>query len=213
MANTRPASQMPYETAPRTGWLQLLAATLVALLILITIVLPAEYAIDPTGAGRLLGLTELNQVKQGAIDPAALLETPVGPMINSKTSDADRSNNAESGKLPAAYFSETARKEDALTLTLQPGQGAEIKAVMNKGQRLFFNWQADGLLYVDMHGEEPNASAEDFTQYRAQLATRSEGALTAEFPGTHGWYWKNDQLQPITIELQVTGYYQAIYMP
>lgn len=213
MANTRPDSQMPYETAPRTSWLQLLGAALLALLILITTVLPAEYAIDLTGAGKLLGLTELNQVKQGAIDPAALLEAPDGQLKNSETGNTDHSNNAEGGKPPAAYFSETARKEDALTLTLQPGQGAEIKAVMNKGQRLFFSWQADGLLYVDMHGEEPNASADDFTQYRAQLATRSEGALTAEFPGTHGWYWKNDQLQPITIELQVTGYYQAIYMP
>ena len=42
---------------------QLLRSTLIALVaaiaILITIVLPSEYAVDPTGIGRVLGLTEM----------------------------------------------------------------------------------------------------------------------------------------------------------
>ncbi len=53
------------EELPTTA--QLLRSTAIALvaalIILVTIVLPAEYAIDPTGAGRLLGLTEMGEIK------------------------------------------------------------------------------------------------------------------------------------------------------
>lgn len=40
-----------------------LLALATALVILVTVVLPAEYAIDPTGAGRLLGLTDMGEIK------------------------------------------------------------------------------------------------------------------------------------------------------
>ena len=38
------------------------AAAVVAMVVLFTVVLPAEYGIDPTGAGRVLGLTEMGAV-------------------------------------------------------------------------------------------------------------------------------------------------------
>lgn len=58
----------------------LLRATLLALavagLLLITIVLPAEYGIDPTGVGRVIGLTKMGEIKtrlakEAAADAAA----------------------------------------------------------------------------------------------------------------------------------------------
>ena len=46
---------------------QLIRSTLIAIFaaaaILVTIVLPAEYAIDPTGIGRVLGLAEMGEIK------------------------------------------------------------------------------------------------------------------------------------------------------
>ena len=46
---------------------QLLRSTIIAVVaaavILITVVLPAEYGVDPTGAGRAMGLTEMGQIK------------------------------------------------------------------------------------------------------------------------------------------------------
>ena len=38
-------------------------AAIVALTLLITIVMPSEYSIDPTGVGRLLGLKEMGEIK------------------------------------------------------------------------------------------------------------------------------------------------------
>ena len=47
---------------------QLLRSTVIAavsaLVILVTVVMPAEYGIDPTGIGRVLGLTEMGEIKQ-----------------------------------------------------------------------------------------------------------------------------------------------------
>nr|WP_300975710.1 hypothetical protein [Yoonia sp.] len=55
---------------------QLLRSTLIALIaaivILVTIVLPSEYAIDPTGVGRVLGLTEMGEIKTQLAEEAAL---------------------------------------------------------------------------------------------------------------------------------------------
>ena len=41
-----------------------LLAAIAAAVLLITVVLPAEYGIDPTGVGRTLRLTEMGEIKQ-----------------------------------------------------------------------------------------------------------------------------------------------------
>ena len=58
---------------PSSG--QLLRSTAIALVVaavlLVTVVLPAEYGIDPTGAGRILGLTEMGEIKTQLAEEAA----------------------------------------------------------------------------------------------------------------------------------------------
>ena len=46
-------------------------AFVVAALLLVTCVLPAEYGVDPTGIGRLLGLTQMGEVKMALAEEAA----------------------------------------------------------------------------------------------------------------------------------------------
>jgi hypothetical protein len=54
---------------------QLVRSTLIALVgagaLLVTVVLPSEYGIDPTGAGRILGLTEMGEIKMQLAEEAA----------------------------------------------------------------------------------------------------------------------------------------------
>ncbi|MER9202908.1 hypothetical protein NKH74_27560 [Mesorhizobium sp. M0933] len=52
-----------------------LIAALTALALLVTVVMPSEYAIDPTGAGRLLGLTEMGEIKTQLATEAETDET------------------------------------------------------------------------------------------------------------------------------------------
>lgn len=55
-----PSPELPSQRA-------LARATLIALAVagtlLLTVVLPAEFGIDPTGAGRVLGLTQMGEIK------------------------------------------------------------------------------------------------------------------------------------------------------
>lgn len=46
-------------------------AALVAGVLLVTVVMPSEYGIDPTGVGKILGLTEMGEVKVSLAEEAA----------------------------------------------------------------------------------------------------------------------------------------------
>ena len=67
-------SELPTQ-AQLPSTLQLLVSTLMAMLLaavlLITTVLPAEYGIDPTGVGRVLGLTQMGEIKEQLAEEAA----------------------------------------------------------------------------------------------------------------------------------------------
>lgn len=61
--------------APSPSPAGLLKSTLIALavatVLLVTCVLPAEYGVDPTGIGRVLGLTQMGEVKMAIAEEAA----------------------------------------------------------------------------------------------------------------------------------------------
>jgi hypothetical protein len=67
---------------------QLLRSTILAaisaLVLLVAVVLPAEYGIDPTGVGRVLGMTKMGDIKQqlaaeAAADAAATAQATKSP--------------------------------------------------------------------------------------------------------------------------------------
>lgn len=185
--NHKPAPLHP--TTP-----QLLKATagaaLTAALVLVVAVLPAEYGRDPTGLGRVLGLTAL-----AAESPEAGL-APAGsaPSIES-----------------AVIASDSPFQSGELSLTLQAGEGAEIKALMRGGEAFVFGWSADAPVNFDMHGERPE-DADNYSSYwrdRAQLS--AHGSFIAPYDGTHGWYWKNPGRAPVTVTVKLSGYYQKLY--
>ncbi|WP_292949535.1 MULTISPECIES: hypothetical protein [unclassified Neptuniibacter] len=177
------------------------AASLVgAVLILLTVILPAEYGIDPTGAGKALGLTVLSQVQ--------------APEIESTTVESDTENVMTDGSNPL-WKTQTVPRSDTKTLTLLPRQGAEIKSPMNVGDNFVFSWKVEGgLVYFDMHGEPPNAGKDEFTSYWiGKNQQQASGNFSAPFKGTHGWYWQNTGTTPVTITLSTNGFYGDLYMP
>ena len=60
---TPPASPQGELPSSRSLMRSTLIALGIAVLLLTTVVLPAEYGIDPTGAGRVLGLTQMGEIK------------------------------------------------------------------------------------------------------------------------------------------------------
>jgi hypothetical protein len=189
----------PYEGSARTLGIASAAAFLAALFVLILFVLPAERGIDPTGIGSALGLTKMS-------DGAA--ETPeAAPAIDPAATSAV----APSGQ---AISKSTPMRSDEMAVVLKPHSGIELKARMRAGDHMIFRWEASAPVKVDMHGERPNAQEGEFTSFWKERALSSaQGAYTARFDGTHGWYWRNRSETDITIKLNTAGFYEALFQP
>ena len=100
---------------------------------------------------------------------------------------------------------------DTTTVTLKPDEGLEVKANMNAGDRMVFNWASEGgPVNFDMHGERFN-DGDNFTSYwQGRNEPAANGAFEAPFDGTHGWYWRNRGDETVTIVLQTSGFYDGI---
>jgi hypothetical protein len=200
----------PFETNPPTRrrlLVSILAALAAAAVLLLTVVLPAEYGIDPTGAGRMLGLTALHE-------PGRMLQIKDVVGGNEAYREVKIPDPGQPTPLPNPAVSQI-KTVDAqlrtLIVKLEPGQETEVKAVLGAAQVILYSWQAEGGdVYVDFHGHEPGAGRE-FVRYEEQQSTRSgRGSLVAPFSGEHGWYWLNVAEVPVTITLQLSGYYRDV---
>ncbi len=185
---------------------QLMVATgmagTIAVIILLTAVLPAEYGIDPTGIGKAMRLTTLNAPKTETpanVAAGAPQPSPVAPAY-AKTQPVTVATGA------------TLLRNDEMTLTLQPSEGVEVKAMMRRGEQFVFNWTTDGgRVNFDMHGEPPGKDDQFTSYWKAMQQTAAQGSFVAPFDGTHGWFWRNRSDQPVTVKLKVSGFYEKIF--
>jgi hypothetical protein len=186
-------------------------ATLVALLaaavILVTIVLPAEYGIDWTGIGKLTGLQAMGQDKVKAAKEG--LASAPSPGVPAKASAAPLTG--PTSEAPYASEATTALRSDAVEIPLAPGAEIEYKAILAEGEVMVYEWDAGGAeVRFDFHGEPAAGPANSFLSFKKGAASKGSGSLRAPFTGTHGWYWKNVSSQPVTIKLRVTGFHTEL---
>ncbi len=175
---------------------QLLKATalaaVVAAVILVVAVLPAEYGIDPTGIGGAVGLTAMGAQK------AEVAPTP-------QTAAACISSSAR------ATLAADGTRKDTVELVLPPKQGAEVKAFMNAGEPLVFSWSTGGApLFFDFHGEAYDAPKDEFTSFEKGTKAEASGTFRPPFAGRHGWYWRNDGAAPVTVRVETSGGYDDL---
>jgi hypothetical protein len=165
------------------------AALLVAGVILVIAVLPAEFAVDPLGIGRRLGLTAIGDVRKQI---AAF--------------EAGRSTGA--GGAPIVASQERPYQHETVTFTLGPRESVEYKYRLAKGQALLYSWSASAAVNYELHAEPdgaPAGYAESFEK-RDRVGTAA-GTLTAPFAGIHGWYWENPGDAQVTVTLSAAGFY------
>ncbi len=183
-------------------------AAIVASFILVAIVLPAEYGVDPTGIGSALGLTEMGRIKVSLAKEIEQAESaPHTPPAVSAATPATATTTTVAAPQPAA----PAPRSDVATITLQPNQGREIKLAMREGARVTFSWSTDkGVVNFDEHADS-KVPPRDYYGYRKGTAVaKDEGVLTAAFEGWHGWYWRNRGKEVVTVTLRTSGDYQEI---
>lgn len=234
--------------------------------------LPAEYGIDPTGAGHLLGLTEMGHIKEqlhieadaDAATAVAAIEVNkavvndaqkiqanaditrqldeiqaqlvaiaatvgVGQTTGQISSQAASVENAaqateqavvvEPQVVPAAVSATPEREPEAepalwrheQEYTLVPGEGIELKLVMNEGAVATFEWSANGsVLNHDTHGD---GKGQNISYEKGRSVPEQAGELTAAFAGNHGWFWRNRTDKPVLLTLRTGGEYDGILPP
>jgi len=197
---------------------KLVRSTVIAILVasglLVTVVMPSEYAIDPTGVGRTLGLTQMGELKiilaQEALADAA-------PPQASAPAPAPAPQVVQSQPIaapvpPPVPTTAPALKTNQMSVTLKPGEGTEIKLEVLKNKTVSYEWTAvGGPVNYDTHGEPYNGEKGYFHSYNKGKQVKSDkGEFTAIFDGTHGWFWRNRSNNDVTIALKTTGDYLSV---
>ncbi len=185
--------------------LSTLLALVIAAVLLVTVVLPAEYGIDPTRVGRVLGLTQMGEIKMALAREAERDRTNAA----STTPPAQNVPAAAQSPVQTTPAEKTNGRTDEMTVTLKPGEAAEIKLVMKSGAKVRYEWTTSGgAVNFDTHGDNPQTKYHGYG--KGQQVERDAGELVAAFDGSHGWYWRNRSGGEVTITLKTTGDYADI---
>lgn len=193
---------------------QLLRSTAIAVAaaatLLVTVVLPAEYAIDPTGVGRMLGLTSMGEIKSQLAQESETNRKEIAPPSNGPEKRSGLFGRAFVYLLFNEAHAQPAGKADEMSLTLAPAEGVEVKLGMKAGARANYSWTASGGgLNYDLHGSPASGGAEK-SYKKGRNEASDQGIVTAAFDGSHGWFWRNRTSSPVSITLKVNGEYSEI---
>lgn len=194
-------------------------AALVAMALLITVVLPAEYGIDPTGIGRVLRLTEMGEIKQqlaaeAAADASGNAPATPSPATGSAGNAKDNTTAPATApqlatpKAPTQTATPKTEWRDEIPFTLTPGEGTEIKLKMKEGERAQYAWEVEGgVVNFDLHAD---GSGKSISYEKGRAVSSDAGVLEAAFTGNHGWYWRNRGESNVKVILRTRGDYLEI---
>lgn len=164
----------------RTLLKSILTAIVIAVLVLVFFILPAEYNIDPTGLGSKLGLSALS---------AEMIEA-------SPLTDTKQSSNHE-------------RKVIEVIVPAKRGVEYKFQMFQHEKMAYEWITNG-APLYFDLHGEPQGDTTGYFESYAIATLNEMKGSFTTPFVGSHGWYWRNDTDQAIVIQLTVEGQFEII---
>lgn len=169
------------------------AALLVAGLVLVMFILPAEYGVDPLGTGARVGLVELGVTGQQV---AALEAAAAGGAADGGTQTAIMVGQDD----PFA--------EETVDFVVAAGGWMEYKYRLEEGESLLYTWTATGPVNYEAHAE-PDGAPRGYAQTyeMGQATSEASGTMTAPFSGIHGWYWENLSDQEVTVTLTAAGFY------
>lgn len=188
---------------------KLILATLAAGAVLVVAVLPAEYGIDPTGAGEKLGLAAMAQDTANAAPFEGVLAFNIG--------DYDPNAELIDTSVRGLIHQETAPlKAEVIDIEIEDFGEIEHKFIMPADTTFVYTWEVlnakgDGV-YYDFHGHPPSADAGNYPEgfemaYAKGEGTFQSGSFTAPFAGYHGFYFMNIEEGPITVRLTVSGFW------
>lgn len=164
---------------------QLVKSTIIAAIaagvLLVTIIMPAEYGIDPTGFGETIGLKKMGEIKVSLAEEAA-----ADRMQNAAAKSKDDPVPVPATPQKTGATSQTAVPKPApvaspallnhqMQVTLAPNEGTEIKVVLSKGKKVQYKWWTDsGKANFDVHGDSKKLNI-DYHNYSKGSEHTKEG--------------------------------------
>ena len=201
---------------------RLIKSTLIALIVAIIVttvfILPAEYDVDPTGIGGKLGLLNLAGTEAETESDTEDADANATPRIVTgafpEIPDDFDYYEPEGLMDPFSRIQASGFRSDSLTIELAVGEQVEYKVRIKQGDAFVYSWHLDsGVIYTDFHAD-PAANDQYPERYWIRYAEGeiegAAGSLVAPFDGNHGWYWLNIEEHPVTITLEVRGFYDSI---
>ena len=173
-------------------------AAVLAALIVLGAILPAEFNRDPLGVGKLSGLSRLWAPQDKTVGADA------GGAARAREYDIPfRTDVVE---IPLGDFLAGADKSEL-----------EYKVRMAKDATLTYSWEVVGAteprdFHFDQHGHTTPVPGQPMTvsTYKQAFGLKQQGALTAPFDGIQGWQFSNSSETPVVVRLRLAGFYELI---
>ena len=156
------------------------AAVIMASIIFILVILPAEYNVDFLGTGKLMGLTVLSE------EAAPPLKAPSGDGIK-----------------------EPEKNNVVVIVPANTGVEYKFK-IKKHGNLTYEWSTDGGAVFFDFHGEPEGDTTGYFESYTIATAKEVKGSMTVPFDGVHGWYWKNEGDTDVQVTLKTQGLYEIV---
>jgi hypothetical protein len=157
-------------------------AVVVACALLVLVVLPAEFGVDPTGAGKTLGLTQMAMPGDVSL-----------PVMH----EHERKHRSA-----RVVIHVQPREELEYKALLAAGEPLLYSWTVEGGP-VYFEFHGDPT--------EGEWREDYYRSYQIkEQSTAEHGSFVAPFTGNHGWYWKNLSAEPASITLEASGYYSKL---
>ena len=180
--SAKPAKPLALPIRGTSLWLTLLGALFAAVLLLVAIVLPAEYSLDPLGTGRSLGLLGLADGGSAAV------------VVENKPYSIDRV------EFELAPF-------ESVEYSYRMVLGSSFVFSWQANEEVVFNLHSSpDFLPPGAPSDRSEIYSESFSAGRSP---GTQGTYKATFTGRHGWFWENRTNQLVTLRLSVSGFVEA----
>lgn len=180
-------------------------ALAVAAVGLVVFVLPAEYGIDPTGAGKALGLTRLSEGPENIYLKRGQARTNVLFPLEASGEPQRLVLNEVFAEKGITLPPNAELKSDRFEIELLPYEGIELKYVLDKDAPMWFSWHATAPVNVDMHSHPFDGGTEATESFVIDDLRNQTAVYVAPFNGIHGWYWQNRTMEPVKLTLDTVG--------
>lgn len=220
-----------------------LGSAAAAAAILVLFWLPAEYGLDATGFGRVMGLTQMGEIKQQLYSEAADEDTLLAAQAAAARVSADPALVARLDSIDARLAVITAAvggspaaasppvlaevsvppAPEAAAAPETPGWRDEVSYTLAPTEGIEIKLvMAEGTVAafewtangaVLNHDTHGDGGGQRITYEQGRGVPGQEGELVAAFTGNHGWFWRNRTDAPVTFTLRTRGDYSQMIAP